>query len=54
MTLRLDLKDVIDAHDLLEDMNPVLKWGINTFIGHPGWLRFRSDFTLKAVIGGTP
>ena len=52
LTLRLEVKDVIDAHNFLEDMNPVLKWGVNTFIGHPGWFRFRSDFTLKAVIDG--
>jgi hypothetical protein len=54
LSLRLEVKDVIDAHDFLEDMNPVLKWAINTFIGHPGWFRFRSDFTLKAEIDGVP
>jgi hypothetical protein len=52
LTLHLEVKDVIDAHDLLEGMNPVLKWGVNTFIGHPGWFRFRSDFVLKAVVEG--
>jgi len=52
LSLRLEVKDVIDAHDLLEDMNPVLKWAINTFVAHPGWFRFRSDFTLKAEING--
>jgi hypothetical protein len=52
LLLRLDVKDVIDAHDFLEDMNPVLKWIVNTFIGHPGWFRFRSDFTLKAEVDG--
>jgi hypothetical protein len=52
LTLRLEVKDVIDAHDFLEDMNPVLKWGVNTFIGRPGWFRFRSNFTLKAVVDG--
>ena len=25
-------------------MNPALKWAARTFVGHPGWLRFRSDF----------
>jgi len=54
LSLRLDVKDVIDAHDFLEDMNPVLKWIVNTFIGHPGWFRFRSDFTLRAEIDDVP
>ena len=54
LSLRLEVKDVIDAHDFLEDMNPVLKWIVNTFIGYPGWFRFRSDFTLKAEIDGVP
>ena len=52
MSLRLEVKDVIDAHDFLEDMNPVLKWGVNRFIGRPGWFRFRSDFTLKVQVDG--
>lgn len=52
MSLRLEVKDVIDAHDFLQDMNPVLKWGVNLFIGRPGWFRFRSDFTLQAYVDG--
>jgi hypothetical protein len=54
MSLRLEVKDVIDAHDFLKDMNPAVKWAVNTFIGHPGWFRFRSDFTLKVEVDGVP
>ena len=36
LSLPLEAEDVIDAHDFLEEMNPVLKWVINTFIGYPG------------------
>jgi hypothetical protein len=53
LSLRLEVKDVIDAHDFLEDRNPVLKWVVHTFFGRPGWFRFHSDFTLKAMIDGT-
>jgi hypothetical protein len=52
ISLRLEVEDVMDAHDFLEGVNPVLKWAVNTFIGHPGWFRFRSDFTLKAEVDG--
>ncbi len=54
--LRLDVKKVIDATDILAElnpiiMNPVVKWGINKFM-RPGWFRFESDFTLKVEHGG--
>ncbi len=52
VSLQLVVKDVIDANDLLKDMNPVLKWLVNTFYGRPGWFRFNSDFTLQVQIEG--
>ena len=54
ISLRLKVRYIIDEHDILQDMNPVIKWTDTTFIGHPGWFRFRADFTLKAVIDGVP
>lgn len=50
--LRLDVKRVIDANDLLREMNPVVMNAavrrlVNCFM-RPGWFRFESDFTLRA------
>jgi hypothetical protein len=45
-SLKLDVKEIIDAHDFLENLNPVLRWGINKTFGRPGYFRFRSDFDL--------
>ncbi len=48
-SLRLDVKEIIDAHDFLEGLNPLLRWGINTTFGRPGYFRFKSDFDLTVV-----
>jgi hypothetical protein len=45
-SLRLDVKEIIDAHDFLENLNPLLRWGINRTFGRPGYFRFKSDFDL--------
>ncbi len=58
--LHLEVKEVIHAHDLLDDVpvvrNPFVKVLakplINQFVGKPGYFRFRSDFTLRARIQG--
>ncbi len=48
-SLRLDVKEIIDAHDFLEGLNPLLRWGINKTFGRPGYFRFKSDFDLTVV-----
>lgn len=58
--LRLDVREIIHAHDLLNDVpvvgrpyvKPVAKPIINRLLGNPGYFRFRSDFTLAAEIDG--
>lgn len=58
--LRLDVREIIHAHDLLNDVpvvgkrfvKPVAKPVINRLLGNPGYFRFRSDFTLTAEVGG--
>lgn len=52
LSLRFDVKDVIDAHDLLDDMpkalmNPLTRALVHKFVGRPGWFRFSSDFKLE-------
>jgi predicted secreted hydrolase len=52
LSLELKVKEVIDAHDLLDDlpqwlMNKVVRAAVNKFIGRPGWFRFNSDFVLR-------
>ncbi len=52
VTLRFDVKEVIDAHDLLDDMpgwlmNPLTRALVHKFVGRPGWFRFSSGFKLK-------
>jgi hypothetical protein len=54
--LRLDVREVIHAHDFLSDV-PVLRAGVirpavNKLVGQPGYFRFRSDFNLTATIDG--
>jgi CrtC N-terminal lipocalin domain len=58
--LKLTVREVLHAHDLIDDVpvvkNPLVKMFakplINTFVGRPGYFRFRSDFTLSARIRG--
>ncbi|MEW6442313.1 MAG: hypothetical protein AB1640_15355 [bacterium] len=54
LSLTLEVRDVIDAHDFLQGRNPALQWAVHTFVGRPGWFRFHSAFTLKARVDGTP
>jgi len=51
-SLRLDVKEIIDAHDFLEAIGRPLKWVINRTLGRPGYFRFRSDFDLTVVDNG--
>jgi hypothetical protein len=58
MVLRLDVREIIHAHDLLDDF-PVVRsrWVkpiVNRVAGRPGYFRFRSDFTLTAMLDGEP
>lgn len=55
--LRLDVRDVIDAHNLLLDVSPVFGNRAvgriaNRLIGRPGYFRFNSDFTLHVEHDG--
>ena len=57
LTLRLDVRDIIDAHDFLDDFGPVfrnrtIKRVANRVIGRPGYFRFKSDFSLHVEHGG--
>ncbi len=54
LSLKLNVKEIIDAHDLLDDINPILmnkvvRAGVNKFVGRPGWFRFNSDFKLQVA-----
>jgi len=50
LRLRLDVKEVIDAHDFVEDLPVVrsrlVKPVINRLVGRPGYFRFNSDYSL--------
>lgn len=58
--LRLNVREIIHAHDLLNDVpvvgrpfvKPLAKPVINRLLGNPGYFRFRSDFTLTAEVDG--
>jgi hypothetical protein len=57
LTLRLDVREVIDAHDFVDDLGPIfrtkaVKGLINRIVGRPGYFRFSSDFSLRAECGG--
>ncbi|HKT02376.1 MAG TPA: lipocalin-like domain-containing protein [Rugosimonospora sp.] len=56
LDLRLDVRAVVHAHDLLDDLpvarNRVVKPLLRAVVGRPGYFRFRSDFTLSAVVDG--
>ncbi|KAA9152320.1 hypothetical protein FPZ12_037185 [Amycolatopsis acidicola] len=54
--LRLDVREIVHAHDLLSDVpvarSPLVKPLVNRFLARPGYFRFRSDFTLSANVDG--
>jgi hypothetical protein len=56
LELRLDVRDVIDAHDFVEDLpvvrNRAIKPLVNRFVGRPGYFRFDSDYALHIEHGG--
>jgi len=54
LVLKLQVRDVIDAHDFLADLYPIfrnsfVKWGVKKLIGRPGWFRFHSDYVLSVT-----
>jgi hypothetical protein len=54
--LRLDVREVIDAHDFVADL-PVARSGlvkpaVNRLLGRPGYFRFSSDFSLRVFRDG--
>lgn len=56
--LRLEVSDVIDAHDFIEDVplarSALLKPLVNRLLGRPGYFRFNSDYTLRVFRDGEP
>ena len=56
VSLDLEVREVIHAHDLLSDVPVVgaraLRPVVNRLVGQPGYFRFRSDFTLRTVVDG--
>ncbi len=54
--LTLNVKTVVHAHDLLDDVPVVrtrlVKPIVNKLVGHPGYFRFISDFELTVVVDG--
>ncbi len=58
--LRMDVRQVIHGHDLLDDIpvvgtkvgGAILKPIIHKVVGHPGYFRFLSDFELTVTIDG--
>ncbi len=54
--LRLEVQEIIHAHNLLNDLpvvkSPIVQKLITPLVGHPGYFRFRSDFTLTANVDG--
>ena len=58
LSLRLDVREVIDAHNLLHDVSPIFKnrlieRAVNAAVGRPGYFRFGSDFSLHLEHRGT-
>jgi hypothetical protein len=55
-SLRLDVRRIIHAHDLLDDVPVVrsrpVKPLVRRLAGHPGYFRFLSDFELRVRAGG--
>jgi len=56
LELRLEIQEIIHAHDLLSDVPVVrsraVKPIVRKLVGSPGYFRFRSDFTLTAKVDG--
>ncbi len=56
LELVLEVKDIIHAHNLLDDVpvvrSALVKPLVNRLVGHPGYFRFRSDFTLTVELDG--
>jgi hypothetical protein len=56
LELVLEVKDIIHSHNLLNDVpvvrSPLVKPLVNMLVGHPGYFRFRSDFTLSVELDG--
>jgi len=54
--LRLEVKEVIDAHDFVADLPVVrsraIKPIINRLVGRPGYFRFNSEYSLRVVHEG--
>jgi hypothetical protein len=55
--LRLDVRRVIHAHDLLDDVpvarSPLVKPVVRRLVGQPGYFRFDSEFELAVTRGGS-
>ena len=60
VSLRLDVQRIIHAHSFLDDVPGLSKPGVRVvakpvlgrLVGHPGYFRFESDFTLVATVDG--
>jgi len=56
LDLTLTVRDIVHAHNLLEDVplasSALVKPIVNRLIGHPGYFRFRSDFTMTVTVDG--
>lgn len=54
--LQLDVREVIDAHNFLDDVpvvrSPLLQPLAHQLIGRPGYFRFNSTFTLQVNLAG--
>ena len=57
LSLRLDIEEVVHAHDLLDDVpvagSRLVRPLAHRFIGHPGYFRFLSSFELTVHRSGT-
>lgn len=54
--LQLDVREVIDAHDFVEDLpvvrSALVKPLVNRLVGRPGYFRFDSEYALRVVLEG--
>ncbi|AYA25038.1 MULTISPECIES: lipocalin-like domain-containing protein [Rhodococcus] len=57
LDVKLTVREIVHAHNLLEDVplasSRLLKPLVNRLVGHPGYFRFRSDFTMTVTVDGT-